>query len=56
VCFDRKRLTNHPVNEDAEVESVTRSAIVAGAPIESLRLQPRQFEELEFQCVMKKNE
>ena len=51
-----ERLTNHTVNEDAELESVTRSPIVTGAPLKSVRLQPRQFEGLECQRVMKKSE
>ena len=51
-----KRLSNHTVDEEAELESVTRSPIVTGRSIGSVRLQPRQFEGLECQRVTKKSE
>jgi hypothetical protein len=51
-----KHLTNHTVNEDAELESATGFSIVMGAPFQSVRLQPRQLEGLECQRVMKKSE
>ena len=33
IFFFCKRLTNHTVDEEAELESVTRSPIVTGAPL-----------------------
>ena len=50
-----KRLTHYTVTK-TELQNVKHSPIVTGAPFQSVRLQPRQFEGLECQRLMKKSE